>query len=372
MGYAQHVRQEIGDILLNRNIGLLTCVLCAAMIAGCTSSASDTPGSDLPTVDSVLTDLSPREGVVYYEAGVYAAQDTSVGVGILRYIAESDTLGAWVLANRETSMGLASEVTPFARLVGDPGFDSDFWPLDGQYVAAEGSVSVADRGVIDGDLYDISVEGLSRVSDIFPGDQPLWEPGLHYLSDGSPTVWGWTDETVNGVMTLLDRGPDADGEAQPIAVVMNAGKGAPRNMVYYSKCIVLENGPVPVVSPRGHSDWAAPPVGHSFENRTWRNVETLGVKDLVGGRHRIVGWLDADEDSGVAPGQVRVEPRPMALLRSEGPAPKSITLDDPDGLIDLNSFDAGSYYVGVEGVLSEDQERLVVDRFEVIPTPPSL
>ncbi|MDP2182313.1 MAG: hypothetical protein Q8K99_07065, partial [Actinomycetota bacterium] len=95
-----------------------------------------------------------------------------------------------------------------------------------------------------------------------------------------------------------------------------------------------------------------------------------GVKDLMGGRHRVVGLLSGGGERSEDAYDLSVwvlEPWPGSYPW----APRLVVaLDDPEGLVDVDGelLDMQEY-VAVEGVLSAGAQRLLVEHFEPVPTP---
>ena len=338
------------------------------MLTACTTPTAEKQAESTPRAGSILVDMTPRENVPYFESGVHISQDTSVAIGILRYRATSDIQGDWLLVSRETTpVVLASEVEPLARLVGDPGFDSELWSLDGQYVAAEGVVLGVQNGVA-----DVRVNALSKVSDLFPSDTNVYDqPGLYYMPDGRRYVLGWVAETVDGVTTLIDVDSSGDEPGNVVALIHKAGKGPPDGVFFDAAVVVVEPGTVPVVEVTNGGGYSPQqPIGMEIGPPAgWRNIERTGVKDLPGGKHRVVGIL-------LAGGGLRTDWSNLTIGIWE-PVPRYLTaprwhvkLNDPAGLLDPDELaHPGMPYVAVEGILDEIGQHITVEDFELIPTP---
>lgn len=344
-------------------------VLVLALLPACTSddaadSTGDGSSDETPVAESVVASLTPLPGVAYYESGMHESDETSVATGILRFRADSDTEGVWLLAERGSTMVRASDVIPFAILEGEPGFDSELWPLDGEYVAAEGTVASNDDGVA-----RLEVTGLSRVSDMFDWNPRAHdEPGLHFTPDGQMIASGWVGGTVNGVTTLLDRSP-AVATAKPIVRVSKTGKG-PGPGFFSAVVDQVGFGEVPLAKVVGGGSWRpAPYGGDSFVAEALR-IEGPGVKDLLGGRHRVVGVVHSVEPSFENTSGLTIElTEPYSRWTFTLMHVRQIVLEDPSGVIDLDEDERRSIvFAAVEGVLSRGGQRMIVDGFEVIPT----
>lgn len=259
---------------------------------------------------------------------------------------------------------------PFARLTGSKGFDSELWPLDGQYVAAEGAAVSKQDGV-----WNLAVNALSTVFGLYPsGTNTHLEPGLHQMYDGRKVVVGWVAGTDNGTTALTDASPQ-EGGGNVVALIRKAGKGPPDGVYFNTQAVIIESEPVLVVEAVGGGGGYSTQkplrmlTGSSPE---WYSIESHGIKDLPGGRHRIVGMLvgGGEELDDPARPQIMLS-NPLAnryFLAARGTL---IGLDDPDGLFSMSADPLRNQpYVAVEGSLSPAGLRLSVDHFERIPTPP--
>jgi hypothetical protein len=350
----------------------LACALSLCALTACAApEIPKSPAHPRPAVpQSLVTTLTPRDGVPYYRSGVYAASDTSVAVGILRYRSVSATQGAWILASRETTTGyavLAADVQPFAILLGVRGFDAKLGHLDGQYVAAEGSAAPARSGVT-----SVSARAVSLVSDMFPtATSKFTKPGLYTRPDGSQVALGWTGKTVAGVTTLYDRPPEGTATAIPIVQVTRAwSPGDTKTPVMEAEGHVIGKGAIPLLKPFRYG--VSYMRDFSGELRigmpvSLLGVECAGIKDRPNGRTRVVGELDRDPRG----------PRADRLGLSVPAAPWGISmigerahvvLDDPNGLVPA-ALRYGIF--AAEGKLTPDGyiHRLEVEKFEAVPQP---
>jgi len=349
-------------------IVVIVCAGCVALLAACAPATTETePEATIPLADSVVVSLTPRDGVRYYESGIQSSADTSVAIGILRYRADNKTEGSWLLTSREDTAVLAADVVPFAKLAGEPGFDVDLWPLDGQYVAAEGSAMDST-----GDVVTFDVESLSLVADIFPTESNIYTvPGIYHLPNGQPFVLAWVGDTVNGTTTLQDRSPDADGEPIVIATIPKAGKGPPVGVFFHANCEVTSDEPAPSIRITDGDGYSPDDSGelHIGMPAEWQYVERAGIKDLPDGRTRVVGSLIGGGQAGNDPTELSIgvsEPWPMTITHYRW----TLELDDPDSTIDVSADELiGPLYVAVEGVLSADASVLTVESFERISVP---
>lgn len=268
-------------------------IVCLAALLALTA-CSQQPGQVADVASdpdpSVVRELTPREGVHYFEEGVHAAAETSVGVGVLRYRSSTTTEGTWVLVSRESPAVLAGEASPFVTLMGDAGFDEDFWPLDGQYVAVEGPVVG-----VDGRVTQMDVDGLSLVSDIFPADSNEYTtPGLYDRPDGSKLALGWIGEASDTLTTLYDGPQDASDSSarRPIARVMHDRQEHTEYLEFMQADVfVVEEGDPPLVQAIDGRVGYLSGMGRMTVGMpvAWRGVERTGVKDLPGGKTRVVG-----------------------------------------------------------------------------------
>lgn len=344
----------------------LACVAALGMLSACTVAPTVRIPSDAVTEVPAPLRLTPRDGVRYSEPGVYAAGDTSVAVGVLRYRAESDTAGTWILASRDDPGVLAADMRPVATVTGAPGFDSEFWPLDGQYVAIEGTAAVKI-----GQVTQVGAHDLSLVSDIFYSDTNEYTaPGLYNLPNGSLYVRGWIgDETSETVTTLYDRSPDATGppDPRPVARVLYEKRDHASYLTFGSaEVFMVEEGSPPVVEAIHGLGYSPGPGFHMTIGMpaAWRSVERAGVKDLPGGRTRVVGVVWHDYSTPREPGTVLLavnEP----WYRGLGGYRMLISMDSTLGVA------SESGYIAVEGTLHKSAAGydLEADRLERIPTP---
>jgi len=352
---------------MRKPIMLAVCIACLATAVACAPPVAESPDDTVePRVHSVLVPLPRRDGVLYYESGIHETTQTSVAVGTLSYRADSESKGSWLLFTRGDPVDADKGPEPFATLVGGAGFDSELWPLDGQYVAAEGSV-IGTEGAYTG----FEVDGLSLVADIFPTTTNEYsDPGLYYLPDGQPFIFAWVGGTTDGTTTLQDQPPGSDTPANVIALIRKAGKGPPAGVFFEARCAIVETDPVPVVAILDGGGYSpGKPMGMQVGRPAeWEHIERAGVKDRPDGRTRVVGLLMGGEMRRDPEADLEVwisEPWPMYPISPSA----VIALDDPDGLIDVPESELnGHQYVGVEGVLGP-RDRLLVDAFEVIRTP---
>lgn len=325
------------------------------------------PASTSDANPQVVRRLTPREGVHYFEEGVHAAAETSVAVGVLRYRSITATDGTWILISKESPAVLAAEARPFAALTGSPGFDKDFWPLDGQYVAVEGSVTgESDR------VTEMRVEALSLVSDIFPmKTDTICTPGLFDKPDGSKLVIGWVGESSDTLTTLYDAPPDATATSSPqaIATVRHDKQEHFDLPVMRADVFVVEDGDPPLVQAIDGGVGYSSAIGWQYlsARRQWLGMERAGVKDLPGGRARVVGVaVRRDWATG--------RPIPVGIGITEPWYPglfgyrMLVTLSGPAGL-DPNA----EGYVVAEGTLTKTGEGYVLeaDDLQRIEVPPS-
>lgn len=344
------------------------CVVSLVVATGCSTrgpsagrSARAVVGTRLPAVR-----LTPREGVHYFNEGVQAAQETSVAIGVLRYRATSKTEGTWLVVSRESPAVLASEARPLATLTGDAGFDKDFWPLDGQYVAAEGPVLSAS-----GRVRHLRVEALCRVSDMFPPPPDVIDSaGLYHMLDGSMRAVGWIGEASETVTTLYDRPPDAAGlpRPRPIARVMHEKQDNTFSLKVMDADVYLyrKEDPPLVRAIGGHAGYSSG-IGRQWmgRRRQWLGMERAGVKDLPGGRTRVVGVIVREDYATRRPIPVGIgiaEPRDdiyisfsyRMLVTLTGPAALAV----PD-----------AEYVAAEGLLEKTEQGYTLEAEDVRPIP---
>jgi hypothetical protein len=347
-------------------IAALTSVLVLSLLGGCSSRVATSPVPAVrKTAASLITSLTPRPGIRYYQQGVHAAGETSVGVGILRYRSLDATRGEWLLTSYEGNTLLAADVRPFAVVAVEPRFEAVLHRLDGQNVAVEGPVVSARNGVS-----RIGATALRQVSDMFPRDtNVISRPGFYNDPMGMNLVIGWTGETTNGVTTLYDRAPDSTQTPRAIARVIGAQRPGPQDRVMDAEVFVIKSGPVPLVEVVDGSSWSprfyTTQVGSPPE---WTRMECAGVKDRPNSRTRVVGEL-VREPRGPRADRLclSVPAAPWGIRHVLGERAR-VVLDDPNGLVA-----AGLRYgiFAAEGKLTPYGYiyRLKVEKFEDVPQP---
>jgi hypothetical protein len=352
-------------------IAALTAVLALSLLGGCSSLTATSPVPAAPkAATSLVASLTPRPGVRYYQPGVHAAGETSVGVGILRYHSISAARGEWLLTSYQGNALLAADVRPLAVLAIEPRFEVGLHRLDGQYITVEGPVVSARNGVP-----RIGATALCQVSDMFPRDtNVISKPGFYNHPMGMNLVIGWMGETTSGVTTLYDRSPDSTQAPRAIARVIGAQRPDLRDRVMDADVFVIRNGPVPLVEVIGGSAYEPyfrmTEVGSSPE---WTRMERAGIKDLPRGRVRVVGTYMSREigsRDATRPGIAVGDLAGGALYPAAPGYGAFVYLDDPNGLVPKTT-DAESSYVGAEGKLTKTGGgfRLAVDRAQTSPFP---
>lgn len=351
---------------------VVSCLASVLVLTACSQPAGRPARAASDASPPVVRRLTPREGVHYFNVGVHAAAETSVGVGVLRYRSTTATQGTWMLVPRRGTASPAGDTRPFATLTGIPGFDKDFWPLDGQYVAVEGSVVA-----VSGRVSQLRVEALCCVSDIFPMKTDEFSaPGLYDQPDGSKLVIGWVGERSGTLTTLYDAPTEGTGTVspRPIARVKHAKQKRSGRPVMEADVYVVQDGDPPLVRAIEGRVTYLSAIGwrDASERRQWLDLERAGVKDLPGGKTRVVGVVDRrylGEERSIPVAITVTEPWYPGIRGVLGYL-QTVTLARPERL-----DQAADGYVAAEGILKKDPGggygyTLETDELQQIEIPP--
>lgn len=262
---------------------LLLAVLLITFIAGCRQAGFIKP-----------------DNVLLARPGLHRLSDgRTLVVGTLRYRDKNG--GYWAVVPDSNPRGPFPKA--LATFTDTSSININLRPLDGQYVLVEGTASAAKPPSISVDILQLVVDVVRPYrSNVFK------KPGLYTLERGETLARGWLDH--RGIVPLegwviTNKHPEGNKHAGKVLVELTNLTNEDERR-FEAGSFVDMKGSVTGKAPLGPAfekfdSWGSSPPGssHSGEFKTgvpprWRHVERPGLKDLPGGRKRLVGVFHVD------------------------------------------------------------------------------